>query len=112
MQWHALGRAEQAKYYELARKEKELHMQLHPGWSARDNYATHTKKKKKTTKRDVITQQHQQLQQQLPPRAVAVLPPLKVKDDPGQQSVNLSLNVQNPLDTFPRSFPVDVKLPT
>jgi hypothetical protein len=30
----------------MARKEKELHMQLHPGWSARDNYATHTKKKR------------------------------------------------------------------
>ena len=45
-QWHALERSEQAKYYEMARKEKELHMQLYPGWSARDNYATHTKKKK------------------------------------------------------------------
>lgn len=44
--WHALERSEQAKYYEMAKKEKELHMQLHPGWSARDNYATHTKKKK------------------------------------------------------------------
>jgi len=65
----------------MARKEKELHMQLHPGWSARDNYATHTKKKKKT-KRDVIP--HQQQQQQLLPRAVAVLPQLKIKDDPGQ----------------------------
>lgn len=46
LQWHALERSEQAKYYEMARKEKELHMQLYPGWSARDNYATHTKKKK------------------------------------------------------------------
>ncbi|ESO10023.1 hypothetical protein HELRODRAFT_135970, partial [Helobdella robusta] len=36
--WHALERSEQAKYYEMAKKEKELHMQLHPGWSARDNY--------------------------------------------------------------------------
>lgn len=45
--WHALDRAEQAKYYEMARKEKELHMQLYPGWSARDNYASHTKKKRK-----------------------------------------------------------------
>jgi len=35
----------------MARKEKELHMQLYPGWSARDNYATRTKKKK--MKRDV-----------------------------------------------------------
>ena len=50
LQWHALDRSEQAKYYEMARKEKELHMQLYPGWSARDNYATHTKKKKR--KRD------------------------------------------------------------
>lgn len=37
-QWHALSREEQAKYYELARKERQLHMQLYPGWSARDNY--------------------------------------------------------------------------
>lgn len=33
----------------MARKEKELHLQLHPGWSARDNYATRTKKKKRKT---------------------------------------------------------------
>jgi len=45
--WHALDRAEQSKYYEMARKEKELHMQLYPGWSARDNYAAHAKKKKR-----------------------------------------------------------------
>lgn len=31
----------------MAKKEKELHSQLYPGWSARDNYATHTKKKKR-----------------------------------------------------------------
>ncbi|XP_039630145.1 transcription factor 7 isoform X3 [Polypterus senegalus] len=36
--WHALSREEQAKYYELARKERQLHMQLYPSWSARDNY--------------------------------------------------------------------------
>ena len=46
-QWHALERSEQAKYYEMARKEKELHLQLYPGWSARDNYGTHSKNKKK-----------------------------------------------------------------
>ena len=39
-QWHALSREEQAKYYELARKERQLHMQLDPGWSARDNYVS------------------------------------------------------------------------
>lgn len=47
LQWHALDRSEQAKYYEMARKEKELHLQLYPGWSARDNYAAHQKKKKR-----------------------------------------------------------------
>jgi len=31
----------------MARREKELHQQMYPGWSARDNYATRTKKKKK-----------------------------------------------------------------
>lgn len=40
VQWHALSREEQAKYYELARKERQLHMQLYPGWSARDNYVS------------------------------------------------------------------------
>ena len=46
-QWHGLSREEQAKYYELARKERQLHMQLYPGWSARDNYAMSKKKKRK-----------------------------------------------------------------
>jgi len=46
-QWHSLDRSEQAKYYEMARKEKELHQQLYPGWSARDNYAAQAKKKKR-----------------------------------------------------------------
>ncbi|CAL8365539.1 unnamed protein product [Lota lota] len=45
--WHALTRDEQAKYYELARKERQLHMQLYPSWSARDNYG-----KKKRRKRE------------------------------------------------------------
>ena len=34
-----LGRKRQSKYYEMARKEKDLHRQLYPGWTARDNYA-------------------------------------------------------------------------
>lgn len=45
-QWHALGRDEQAKYYELARRERQLHMQLYPDWSSRAN-TTRTKKRKK-----------------------------------------------------------------
>nr|XP_040567426.1 lymphoid enhancer-binding factor 1-like [Lepeophtheirus salmonis] len=45
--WHGLSREEQAKYYESARKERQLHMQMYPGWSARDNYAQNKKKKRK-----------------------------------------------------------------
>ncbi|KAF4519909.1 hypothetical protein B566_EDAN008285 [Ephemera danica] len=45
-QWHALGREEQAKYYELARRERQLHMQLYPDWSSRSN-ATRGKKRKR-----------------------------------------------------------------
>ena len=46
-QWHGLSREEQAKYYDQARKERQLHMQMYPGWSARDNYAQSKKKKRK-----------------------------------------------------------------
>ncbi|XP_011496258.1 PREDICTED: protein pangolin, isoforms A/H/I/S-like isoform X1 [Ceratosolen solmsi marchali] len=44
--WHALGRDEQAKYYELARRERQLHMQLYPDWSSRAN-TNRTKKRKR-----------------------------------------------------------------
>ena len=47
LQWHGLSREEQAKYYDQARKERQLHMQMYPGWSARDNYAQSKKKKRK-----------------------------------------------------------------
>lgn len=49
--WHSLTREEQAKYYEKARQERQLHMQLYPGWSARDNYGYGTKKKKRKKER-------------------------------------------------------------
>ncbi|XP_016096153.1 transcription factor 7-like 2 isoform X6 [Sinocyclocheilus grahami] len=51
--WHALTREEQAKYYDLARKERQLHMQLYPSWSARDNYGK--KKRRKRDKQDSST---------------------------------------------------------
>lgn len=51
IQWHSLTRDEQAKYYEKARHERQLHMQLYPGWSARDNYGYGTKKKKRKKER-------------------------------------------------------------
>uniref|UniRef100_A0A8C1JAM4 Transcription factor 7 n=1 Tax=Cyprinus carpio TaxID=7962 RepID=A0A8C1JAM4_CYPCA len=53
--WHALTREEQAKYYELARKERQLHMQLYPSWSARDNYVSGKKKRRKRDKQDPST---------------------------------------------------------
>ncbi|XP_055690332.1 protein pangolin, isoforms A/H/I/S isoform X3 [Lutzomyia longipalpis] len=45
--WHSLSRDEQSKYYEKARQERQLHMELYPGWSARDNYGYGSKKKKR-----------------------------------------------------------------
>uniref|UniRef100_A0A8C9IZI8 Transcription factor 7 n=1 Tax=Piliocolobus tephrosceles TaxID=591936 RepID=A0A8C9IZI8_9PRIM len=54
--WHALSREEQAKYYELARKERQLHMQLYPGWSARDNYGK--KKRRSREKHQESTTAH------------------------------------------------------
>ncbi|XP_018331094.1 protein pangolin, isoforms A/H/I/S isoform X3 [Agrilus planipennis] len=52
--WHSLSREEQAKYYEKARQERQLHMQLYPGWSARDNYGYGTKKKKRKKERTSV----------------------------------------------------------
>ncbi|XP_075996722.1 transcription factor 7-like 1-B [Genypterus blacodes] len=51
--WHSLSREEQAKYYDLARKERELHSQLYPGWSARDNYGKRKKRKRDGVKPDM-----------------------------------------------------------
>ncbi|KAM4635814.1 transcription factor 7-like 1-B isoform 2-T2 [Polymixia lowei] len=50
--WHSLSREEQAKYYDLARKERQLHSQLYPGWSARDNYGKRKKRKRDNAKPD------------------------------------------------------------
>ncbi|VDO08874.1 unnamed protein product [Rodentolepis nana] len=49
--WHELSRAEQTKYYEMARKAKELHQRLYPGWSARDNYAYHARRRHRRSRR-------------------------------------------------------------
>lgn len=48
--WHELERADQAKYYEMARQERLKHMQEHPGWSARDNYGLKKKRRRKREK--------------------------------------------------------------
>ncbi|XP_016894183.1 transcription factor 7-like 1-B isoform X2 [Cynoglossus semilaevis] len=44
--WHSLSKDEQAKYYELARKERLLHSKLYPTWSARENYGKKKKRKR------------------------------------------------------------------
>ncbi|XP_059213818.1 transcription factor 7-like 1-B [Centropristis striata] len=59
--WHSLSKEEQAKYYELARKERLLHSKLYPGWSARDNYG-----KKKKRKRAKSETQFDELEQDVP----------------------------------------------
>ena len=34
----------------MARAERQTHMAMYPGWSARDNYAKHKKKRRKRDK--------------------------------------------------------------
>ncbi|TPP65768.1 Lymphoid enhancer-binding factor 1 [Fasciola gigantica] len=53
--WHALSREDQMKYYDLAKKEKEIHQRLYPGWSARDNYATQIRKRNRNTTSAIIS---------------------------------------------------------
>jgi len=36
----------------MARQERAKHMQMYPGWSARDNYALHKKRKRRKTPKE------------------------------------------------------------
>nr|CDS30314.2 T cell transcription factor 4 long C terminal [Hymenolepis microstoma] len=65
--WHALPHEEQAKFYEMARKEKELHQRLYPGWSARDNYAYHAKRRKNRCRYRVYNSNQDQSRDRSPP---------------------------------------------
>ncbi|XP_065821454.1 transcription factor 7-like 1-B isoform X3 [Labrus bergylta] len=62
--WHSLTKEEQAKYYEMARKERLLHSKLYPGWSARDNYGK--KKKRKRSKSETQLEEDFPLQLKRP----------------------------------------------
>ncbi|CAF3948277.1 unnamed protein product [Rotaria magnacalcarata] len=42
--WKELTRSEQDRYYELAKEERNRHMQMYPNWSARDNYGMKKKR--------------------------------------------------------------------
>lgn len=46
-EWQSLSKNDQQKYFDLAAKEREEHQNLHPDWTARDNYAIKKKNKKK-----------------------------------------------------------------
>ncbi|CAG0880421.1 unnamed protein product [Cyprideis torosa] len=50
--WHSLSREEQAKYYDMARKQRELHMQMYPNWSAKESYAAKQVAKQKKKKKE------------------------------------------------------------
>ncbi|XP_050080343.1 protein pangolin, isoforms A/H/I/S-like isoform X1 [Anopheles maculipalpis] len=52
--WHSLSRDEQSVYYDKARQERQLHMEMYPGWTARDNYGYGSKKKRKAKKKDQL----------------------------------------------------------
>lgn len=52
-QWQELPREEQEIYYAKAKAAAKLHMELYPGWTAKDNYAINGKKKKKKRERNL-----------------------------------------------------------
>ncbi|KAI1887199.1 hypothetical protein AGOR_G00203690 [Albula goreensis] len=87
--WHALSREEQAKYYELARKERQLHMQLYPGWSARDNYGK--KKKRKRDKQPGEGSDHREYF----PNPCLSLPPITDLSAPKKCRARFGLDQQN-----------------
>ncbi|XP_035260310.1 transcription factor 7-like 2 isoform X16 [Anguilla anguilla] len=92
--WHALSREEQAKYYELARKERQLHMQLYPGWSARDNYAGNQQGKKKKRKRDKQPGEGSDHREYFPNPCLS-LPPITDLSAPKKCRARFGLDQQN-----------------
>ncbi|XP_029689779.1 transcription factor 7-like 2 isoform X15 [Takifugu rubripes] len=88
--WHALSREEQAKYYELARKERQLHMQLYPGWSARDNYG-----KRKKRKREKQQQAEGNEHREYFPNPCLSLPPITDLSAPKKCRARFGLDQQN-----------------
>ncbi|XP_019902186.1 transcription factor 7-like 2 isoform X5 [Esox lucius] len=92
--WHALSREEQAKYYELARKERQLHMQLYPGWSARDNYAGNQQGKKKKRKRDKQPGEGNEHREYFPNPCLS-LPPITDLSAPKKCRARFGLDQQN-----------------
>ncbi|XP_066518877.1 transcription factor 7-like 2 isoform X5 [Hoplias malabaricus] len=92
--WHALSREEQAKYYELARKERQLHMQLYPGWSARDNYASNQQGKKKKRKREKQQAEGNEHREYFPNPCLS-LPPITDLSAPKKCRARFGLDQQN-----------------
>ncbi|XP_015196697.2 transcription factor 7-like 1-A isoform X2 [Lepisosteus oculatus] len=78
--WHSLSREEQAKYYELARKERQLHSQLYPGWSARDNYGKRKKRKRESKQQETTAEDN--FSSRNKKQCVQYLPPEKMCDSP------------------------------
>uniref|UniRef100_T1KFM8 dTCF n=1 Tax=Tetranychus urticae TaxID=32264 RepID=T1KFM8_TETUR len=48
--WHDLSPEEQQKYYQKAKSARDIHRELYPCWTAKDNYSSNNKKKKKREK--------------------------------------------------------------
>ena len=60
MQWHVLPKETQARYYEMARQERDEHMLLYPNWSAKDNYARHKQSRGGSKKVAVVVESSKQ----------------------------------------------------
>lgn len=97
IQWHALGREEQAKYYELARRERQLHMQLYPDWSSRANTQRGKKRKRKQETTDGGTAFHSVDERPSPPLRSRCLRPGPLRPIP----VSVSHEVGHDANTCP-----------
>ncbi|XP_077479775.1 transcription factor 7-like 1-B isoform X2 [Stigmatopora argus] len=88
--WHSLSKEQQAAYYEMARKERLLHSQLYPGWSARDNYGK--KKKRKKSRSD----NHTDTAEASPPKRGAPDPSLPSRPHPVSHLTHTHLSQASP----------------
>lgn len=90
--WHALPHEEQAKFYEMARKEKELHQKMYPGWSARDNYAYHAKRRKNRCRYRVYNNSDSLGEQQQKQAGESSSPPSSSQEAPTKEKSSLNLS--------------------
>ncbi|XP_037639655.1 lymphoid enhancer-binding factor 1-like [Sebastes umbrosus] len=62
--WKSLSKEEQAKYYEGADKERQLHSQRHPDWSSSNTYGKKRQRERSKTPQKAEDSQSEDSKQQ------------------------------------------------